>query len=317
MTTSTKPQTTTTSKSAKKVPVAQQTQTKLTGWKLWVGLVLLLIGGLGLFMGQSALWISSTVFNQKTFVETTNKVLTTEQSRNDMAALIVDRALDDRPVVKRLVSSQATSIISGLLGSDLVSNIYTRVANSAYAYITSPNQQDIVIDLTSIKTPLSGVVSFAENRGQNVEFNPSQIPDQIVLLDADAVPDLSGYIQAILVLNVLFWALAVITFAGYILLKRSGRVRRTYHVLAVVAAVAVIGLFTGPFVPPMIASLISIIEARNIVAALTNAYLAPFIGQMWTMLVIAGAVALALSLRNYAKRIATRAINSFDNAKAK
>ena len=52
MTTSTKPQTTTTSKSAKKVPVAQQTQTKLTGWKLWVGLVLLLIGGLGLFMGQ-------------------------------------------------------------------------------------------------------------------------------------------------------------------------------------------------------------------------------------------------------------------------
>ena len=44
---------------------------------------------------------------------------------------------------------------------------------------------------------------------------------------------------------------------------------------------------------------------------------APFIGQMWTMLVIAGAVALALSLRNYAKRIATRAINSFDNAKAK
>ena len=74
MTTSTKPQTTTTSKSAKKVPVAQQTQTKLTGWKLWVGLVLLLIGGPGLFMGQSALWISSTVFNQKTFVETTNKV---------------------------------------------------------------------------------------------------------------------------------------------------------------------------------------------------------------------------------------------------
>ena len=40
-------------------------------------------------------------------------------------------------------------------------------------------------------------------------------------------------------------------------------------------------------------------------------------GQMWTMLVIAGAVALALGLRNYAKRTATRAINSFDNAKAK
>ena len=52
MSASIKSQTTTTSKSAKKVPVAQQTQTKLTGWKLWVGLVLLLIGGLGLFMGQ-------------------------------------------------------------------------------------------------------------------------------------------------------------------------------------------------------------------------------------------------------------------------
>ncbi len=74
MAASTKSQTTATSKSSKKVPMAQQPQTKLTGWKLWVGLVLLLIGGLGLFMGQSALWISSTIFNQKTFVETTNKV---------------------------------------------------------------------------------------------------------------------------------------------------------------------------------------------------------------------------------------------------
>ncbi len=62
MAASTKSQTTATSKSSKKVPMAQQPQTKLTGWKLWVGLVLLLIGGLGLFMGQSALWISSAVY---------------------------------------------------------------------------------------------------------------------------------------------------------------------------------------------------------------------------------------------------------------
>lgn len=304
-------------KASKQALVPKPSQGKLTGWKLWVGLVLLLIGGLGLFMGQSAVWVSSTVFNQKMFVETTNNVLTTEESRNDIAALIVDRALDDRPVVKRLVSGQATALLSGLLGSDLVSNIYTRVANSAYAYITSPNQQDIAIDLTSIKTPLSGVVSFAENRGQTVQFDPSQIPDQIVLLDADDVPDLSGYIQAILVLNVLFWALAIITFAGYILLKKDGRVRRTYQVLAVISLVAVIGLLTGPFVPPMIASFVSIIQARDLVTALTSAYLAPFVAQMWTMLIIAGFIALALALRNQVKRGVVYTINSFDTTKTK
>ena len=253
-------------------------------------------------MGQSAVWISNNVFNQKTFVETTGKVLSTEESRNDIATIIVDQAFADRPVVKRIVGSQATSLLTGLLGSDLVANVYSRVANGAYAYVTSPSQQDVTIDLTSIKTPLSGIVSFAENRGSEVTFGASQIPDQIVLLDADDVPDLSAYIQSVLILNALFWLLSAAAFITFIFIQKDGRVRRIYFVLGAVATVAIIGLLTGPFIPPVIASFVSLIQARDIITALSQAFLAPFVAQMWTMLIITAIVAVALSLRHHAQR---------------
>lgn len=289
-----------------------KTNVRLHGWKLWVGALLLLVGGLSLFMGQSAVWISNTVFNQKTFVETTGKVLSTEESRSDIATIIVDQAFADRPVVKRIVGSKATSLLTGLLGSDLVANVYSRVSNGAYAYVTSPNQQDVTIDLTSIKTPLSGIVSFAENRGSEVTFDPSQIPDQIVLLDADDVPDLSGYIQSVLILNALFWIIASAAFITFIFIKKDGRVRRIYFVLVTVATVAIIGLFSGPFVPPVIASFVSLIQARDIITALSQAFLAPFLAQMWTMLIITALVTLVLSLRHHAQRGAQSLIALLD-----
>lgn len=288
---------------------------RLQGWKQWVGIVLLIIGGLSFFMAQSASWISTGIFDQQTFVETTGKVLDTEESRRDIATIIIDRSLEDRPIIKKVAGSQATNLLTGMLGSDLAANAYQRLANGVYAYITSPNQQDITVDLTSIKAPISGIVSFAENRGREVKLDPSQIPDQIVLIDEAQVPDLSGYIRTILVLNALFWLVTIICFAWYVFLQDTGRVRRLYQVLAVLAATIIISLASAPFVPPAIASFISLIQARGIATSLTEAFLAPFYTRMWMALVVIGIVALALALRHQAWRGVQYVITTLDGSR--
>jgi len=93
-----------------------------------------------------------------------------------------------------------------------------------------------------------------------------------------------------------------VAFITFIFIQKDGRVRRIYFVLGAVATVAIIGLLTGPFIPPVIASFVSLIQARDIITALSQAFLAPFVAQMWTMLIITAIVAVALSLRHHAQR---------------
>lgn len=269
----------------------------LTGWRRWVGPVLLVIGGLSLLCALSATWLSTVVFNQKNFVETTETVLSTPDSRQAIAGVIVERAFQNRPVITRLAGNQATSLISGMLGSDLVGTLYSHVINSTYAYLTSPQQNDIAIDLTTIKTPLSGIVSFAENRGQAIQFDPATIPDEIMLINAEAAPDFYRVVQLVLVFNAVFWIIAAAAFAWYIFLQKGGYVKRIYTVCITVAVIAILGLFTGPFTPPAIASFVDIVGIRDIVINLTSAFLQPFATQLWITLGVAALVAFVVSLR--------------------
>ncbi len=270
---------------------------QLHGWRKWVGIALLVLGGISFFLAQSATWMSTTIFNQRSFVDITTSVIRTEESRNAIASIIVDEALADRPVVKRLVGTQVQNLLSGFLASDLTANLYDRVVNGAYAYLTSSNREDIAIDLTGIKTPLSGIVSFAENRGTDVTFDPSNIPDQIVIVSTNDVPDLSSYVRLTLILNFVFWFL---TFVNSFFIQASGKIRRSYQVGWVIIGVAVLGLLAGPvFLPPITASFISMIQARDLVSDIATAFLAPFGAQMWVTIVIAGAAMGILALRRH------------------
>ncbi len=267
-------------------------------WKTFVAPVLLFIGAVCLFLALSATWLSTTVFDQKFFTETTKKVLATSKSREAIANVIVDKAFTNSPLLQRVAGTQATSLVSGLLDSDLAGTLYSRTINTSYAYLTSPNQEDVVIDLTSIKAPLSDMVFFAKLIGREIQFEPSSIPDEIVLLSADSLPDLYAYVRLIVMFNALFWIISAASFTGYIFIKKSGRARRIYHVCLAGVIVAVIGLITGPFVPSAIASFVEVIGIRTIIVDVTNAFLQPFAVMLWTTLAVTALVTLVVRLRH-------------------
>ena len=258
--------------------------TKRTVWqRIWPAIVLILIG-LTFFLAQSSLWINTSVFNQQSFTSKTTDVLQTQSSRDAIASSVVDKALEDRPVASRLFSDQITSFVSNILGSDLASGAMTRIIDRSYAYFTSPDRQDIAIDLTGIKTPLSGIISFVENRGREVNFDPSNIPDQIVLLESDDFPDYSRYISLMVLLAGVAWFLFLGLSLLYIFISRDNRVRRTYHVLGVLAGVAIFALLTGPFIPPAVSSMVNSIPLRSVANDMAAAFLNPFGAQLWITL---------------------------------
>lgn len=262
-----------------------------------VRIALISLGGISLFFAQSTLWVNNVIFDQQTFTEITTRELQTQESRDAIAQTVVDRAFEGRPVADRLIGDRAVTFVSGLLGSDLSEKVLTRAASSGYAYVTSPDRQDLAIDLSAIKEPLAGIISFAESRGREVSFNPSNIPDTVTLVESDDIPEVYSFIRILLISNFFLWLAALSTFAGYIFISKNDRIKRIYMVGLVIVITSIFGLLSGPFVPPAVSSFVGNIQLRGLVSDLTSAYLAPFISQMYLTLLLTGIVMLIVRFR--------------------
>lgn len=251
-----------------------------------INISLLFIGGFSLFFAQSGLWINNVIFDQKTFTNITTNVILSEDSRNAISQTIVDRAFENRPVADRLIGDRAVNFISNLLDSDISERALSKVSSTSYSYLTSSNRKDIAIDLTSIKEPLSGIISFAENRGREVKFDPSSIPDQIVLINSNELPNFASYIRTTIIASFFLWLITVLTFGTYIFINRRESVKRIYTICSIVILVSVLALSTGPFIPPAISSFVDNINLRTVVNDLTSAYLTPFSRQLYLTILI-------------------------------
>ncbi len=265
-----------------------------------VGSVLLLVlAAVSLFLAESSYWINHTIFNQATFSRTVTEQLLEANSRQAIATAIVDKTLEDRPLLKRAFGERATALVAGLLDTNASRQALNTVNTKAYAYITSPDREDITIDMTSVKTFTGGLLALAQSQGggEKIEAIDNQIPEEIVLVTSDDAPDVSGLVQTMLWLGPLFWLASAASFAGYLYMHRKRYARATYVVLAVIAGVALIGLFVPPFVPAPIAAAAANITLRPVISGLVESFLAPFIAQMLVLLVISAVAAIIFSQR--------------------
>ena len=245
---------------------------------------MLVLAAVMLFLAQSAYWVNHTVFDKDNFSSITTTALLSQSSRDAIATSVVNKSLENRPVIKRVIGERATSLTSGLLGSDFANQAVTALTNKTYAYTTASNRQDIKIDLTAIKTPLTGIISLAQSRGVDVPQTQYQIPDEVVLIQKDAFPDLSGAVKLMLWLGPLFWLSTVILFGLYIYIGRAAYARRVYMAGAAIVTVALLGLLTSPFVPSPVAAVVPNIDLRPVAENLVTGFLAPFKTQMYYML---------------------------------
>jgi len=280
-------------------------------WRKVLGGVLIALGALAFFLAQSSLWVSNNFFNEDNFVSTVEEVLKTEESRTAVANTIVHAALQNNPVAEQLIGKQTTALVTGLLGSDLVGQVFDRLAHRSYAYLTSSDRQDLVIDLTAVKDPLTTIVTIAEKNFRDVKFDPASIPDSIMLLESDTLPDFSSYIRTTLFAGALLWLVVIASFATYIFMNRANWIRSVYVVGWSLLIVSAIALLTGPFVPPAVASLVNLVSIRSVVEDLSMAFLQPFQVQLLSSMVLIALVLLIISLRKEIQRGFVKLVNLF------
>lgn len=251
-----------------------------------ISLLLIIVACVSLFFAQSSKWINNVVFDQQTFTDITTETLMKEQNRRAIARSVIDEAFRNRPLADKLIGDRSVSYISELLGSELSSRAVSRVASAGYAYLTSSDKQDIAIDLTAIKTPVSIFVSVMENNNRESRVDPSILPDSVVLISSSELPEVYKFISGVVVFGVFYWLLTIMSLAMFVYINRKNLVRSLYIIGMSVIGVSVLAIFTGPFVPSIIASFINNINLRIVVVDLASVYLQPFIRQMYTTILL-------------------------------
>ena len=223
--------------------------------------------------------------------------ITKEPNRRAISQAIVDKIFADRPLADKLIGDRSVNLISEMLNSDLSQKTLNRVASSGYAYVTSKDRQDIAVDLTAIKQPISTIVSLAESRGRDVKIDPSKIPDKITIINSSELPQVSNYIRNMLIAGLFLWLTVILTFSIFIFINRKTLVKQLYIVGSVIIGVSILALFTGPFLPSIISSFVNNINLRTVVTDLASAYLSPFYQQLYLTILITSLTLLAIRFR--------------------
>jgi hypothetical protein len=253
-------------------------------------IVILFAIGVLFLVGQSAYWLNHVIFDKATFTSTVTPILQSESSRQSVASTITDKAFADKPIVNRLIGTNVTALISGLLATDVAQQMISGLVNRTYVYLTTDNPQPIAIDLVAIKTPLQKITDILESRGRDVSINPDNIPDQIVLFDPSNLPNIYSYSVTALWAGPIAWIGFLVLAALYIYMGRRIYARRVYILGGVIIIAALIGLSVGPLISPPLIAQVPIPDLRPIVSQILAALLSPFASQLITAIVITAIV---------------------------
>ncbi|HET7673773.1 MAG TPA: hypothetical protein VFK11_04670 [Candidatus Saccharimonadales bacterium] len=248
-----------------------------------------IIAGVLLLVVNSAIWVNRQVFNQNNFTRTTVASLTSQSSRDALAGKIVDEALQNYPRIQNITDDSLTKIISGLLDGDRVQTLLSKSVSKLHIYLTSNNQQDVVINLSGIKNTINKLVEILgqDQADGQVLQRVENTPDQIVLIDKKNVPDLYKYGIFFSFIAPFAFLIAIGLLAFPYIKDRANYLTIMLTQGVVIALVGIFSLLIGPIFKPAVLSSVQDPNGRIIVENLYNDFIATFDSQsLW--LIVSG-----------------------------
>lgn len=255
-------------------------------------ILLAVIAAVLLVVANSAFWLNRYIFDANNFASQATASLTSESSRNAVAAVVTDKIYEDRPVIKNVLGNTTQKLVSGLLGTSQFSNALDSAVGRLHVALTSNNRESLVLNLEGIKTTATKIVTTLDDSatGENID----KVPDQITLIDASKLPNFYKF-------GVVFLWMAPVAMVGAViaLVYPYTKEREQYKKILFIQGVAltsasVLALLIGPLFRPPLLGNVADPNARVVVGNVYNAFMTSFNNQ--TMyLVVAGVLVLVVT----------------------
>lgn len=173
-----------------------------------------------------AVWCNNYIFSTANFTNTAMPALTSESTTKAVADSLSDRLYQDRPVLGQLLNDRTSNLIAALLRTDLSGRAFNRAVTTLQITLTSAHPKDVAIDLTGIKNVIVPVIAIGQqlaNQPNPPQITGEQVPDTIVLVDAESIPNFYNFGVVMLWLSPLaaLGSLGVVGYLAYRLFKQS------------------------------------------------------------------------------------------------
>ncbi len=262
--------------------------------------IITIFAGFFLLVANSGYWVNRYIFNEQKFSQIAVSSILSSDSRQAIAEGVSEKLYENRPIAKKFLAEPTTNIVNGILGSPQLQKPLTELVKRINVRMTSKTQPEVALDLTSVKTMLSQFVGTVDKvSNKDVSFNPENIPDKIVVIKSDNLPNLYNYSVAIL------WLSPITLIAGLLLMilpyvwwRNRYKTLLTMQgiMLLVVGAIA---QMVGPLFRPLVIGGLQTDAGRTVVGNLYSAFLTTFEHQSMVFFLLGGLLLLVRILIHF------------------
>jgi hypothetical protein len=218
-----------------------------------------------IYLGNFSWWLDTHVIEPDAFTDATVAALNQESSRDAMGELIVERLVDEFPLLIVLKANLA-SLFSELLASPALKEVLAFVAGEIHDRIITGSDEAIVVDLGDYRDAILGPIEAVAPR--LVALVPLDWFTTVVVLDDGSLPDLSrqarwaGPVKYLSIIGALVLAFLLLRFVK----------RRGMGVGLVGMAFLLSGLATAVLVPGGKAMALARARSPSVETIIANTY---------------------------------------------
>jgi hypothetical protein len=218
-----------------------------------------------IYLGNFSWWLDAQVIDPDAFGDETVTALNQESSRIAMGELIVERLVDELPLLIVLKSNLA-SLFSELLASPALREVLAFVASEIHDRLVTGSDEAIVVDLGEYREAILGPIEAVAPR--LVSLVPQDWFTTVVVLDEGSLPDLSrqarwaGTVKYLSIVGALALAVLLLRFVK----------RRGLGVALVGMAFLLAGFATAVLVPGAKAMALARAQNQSVETIISNTY---------------------------------------------
>jgi hypothetical protein len=249
------------------------------------------MAGLFILVANFSLWLGGSIFNEQAFSDTAVDTVRTERVRNAISINIVNRIAEDVPELEGSARTALADVISVFLAGRTAEPIMEDLAEDLQASMTSPDPSAVSLNLADLIEDAEPLIDTV-NQQFDVNITTEDVPESIVVLQADQVPSVAGWapllwIGPVLGIFGLALIIASLVFAG----GERGFVLMVNGI--VLAVSALIFLVVIAFADRPLSGAIDNSQIRVISVQLFNAFAAQLSAQTWVLAAIGALMAVA------------------------
>lgn len=225
----------------------------------------------------SSLWLHRVFFTPERLSEITTTALNEQSSLDSISSAVTDKLFEGRPLLHSTVGPRLQPVISGLLTTDFANNAVERTVERLRLAMTTESTAVVSIQLTAVKDTIVNLQNALRRDADEQRINAANIPDEIVLIDGNKIPNYYDVGVALLWLGPLSAIIAIGGLIFWVYRGRKAALRQRMIISGVLVVVSsAIALLAGPLFEPLFVSISGTASGQTLLGNLYDGLIEPF-----------------------------------------